>query len=124
MSGHIFPSKLQTSRAWTVAIVLLLLSLHSSEPFRILSGNVPITWSENEARLTGDWTFHTLPGNKTMAAAAVCVSDLLASAFTSSLGLTVLTYDQYQKEKEENKDNPGACFEPLDIDRLFKVSHL
>ena len=59
-----------------------------------------------------------------MAAAAVGVSDLLASAFTSSLGLTVLTYDQYQKEKEENKDNPGACFEPLDIDRLFKVSHL
>ena len=57
-----------------------------------------------------------------MAAAAVGVSDLLASAFTSSLGLTVLTYDQYQKEKEENKDN--ASFEPLDIDRLFKVSHL
>ena len=57
-----------------------------------------------------------------MAAAAVGVSDLLASAFTSSLGLTVLTYDQYQKEKEEKKDN--ASFEPLDIDRLFKVSHL
>ena len=57
-----------------------------------------------------------------MAAAAVGVSDLLASAFTSSLGLTVLTYDQYQKEKKKKKDN--ASFEPLDIDRLFKVSHL
>ena len=57
-----------------------------------------------------------------MAAAAVGVSDLIASAFTSSLGLTVLTYDEYRKEKEEKKDK--AYFEPLDIDRLFKVSHL
>ena len=45
------------ARAWTVAIALLLLSLHSSEPFRILSGNVPITWSGNEARLPGDRLF-------------------------------------------------------------------
>ena len=32
---------LQTSRAWTIAVALLPLSLHSSEPFRILPGNVP-----------------------------------------------------------------------------------
>ena len=57
LSGHIFRSILQTSRAWTVAIAL---SLHPSEPFRILPRNVPITWSGNEARLPGDWTFHTL----------------------------------------------------------------
>ena len=55
-----------------------------------------------------------------MAAAAVGVSDLLASAFTSSLGSTVVTYDQYQKEKKKDE----AYFEPLDIDQLFQVSHL
>ena len=55
-----------------------------------------------------------------MVAAAVGVSDLLASAFTSSLGLTVLTYDQYQKEKKKDE----AYFEPLDVDQLFQVSHL
>ena len=55
-----------------------------------------------------------------MAAAAVGVSDLLASAFTSSLGLTVLTYDQYQKEKKKDE----AYFKPLDVDQLFQVSYL
>ena len=57
-----------------------------------------------------------------MAAGAVGVSDLLASAFTSTLKSTVVTYDQYQKEKKEKKDQ--TYFEPLDIDQLFKVSHL
>ena len=55
-----------------------------------------------------------------MAAAAVGVNDLLASAFTSSLGSTVVTYDQYQKEKKKDE----AYFEPLDIDQLFQVTHL
>ena len=55
-----------------------------------------------------------------MAAAAVGVSDLLASAITSSLGSTVVTYDQYQKAKKKDE----AYFEPLDIDQLFQVTHL
>ena len=57
-----------------------------------------------------------------MAEGAVGVSDLLASAFTSALGLTVVTYDQYQEEKKEKKDQ--TYFEPLNIDQLFQVSHL
>ena len=55
-----------------------------------------------------------------MAAAAVGMSDLLASAFTSSLGSTVVTYDQYQKEKKKDE----AYFQPLNIDQLFQVTHL
>ena len=55
-----------------------------------------------------------------MAAAAVGVSDLLASAFTSSLGSTVVTYDQYQKKKKKGE----AIFQPLNIDQLFQFSHL
>ena len=51
-----------------------------------------------------------------MAASAVGVSDLLESAFTSTLQSTVVTYDQYQKEKEK-KDQ--IYFEPLNIDQLF-----
>ena len=35
------------------------------------------------------------------AAAAVSVSDLLASAFSYAIDSTVLTYDQYKKEKEK-----------------------
>ena len=57
-----------------------------------------------------------------MAAAAVGLSDLLASAFTSALESTVVTYDQYQKEKKKKKD--GTYFEPLDIDQLFEFSQL
>ena len=57
-----------------------------------------------------------------MAAAAVGLSDLLASAFTSALQSTVVTYDQYQKEKKKTKDE--AFFQPLNIDQLFKFSQL
>ena len=51
-------------------------------------------------------------------AAAVGVSDLLASAFSSTLDSAVVTYDQYQKEKEEK------YFRPLSVDQLFVASHL
>jgi hypothetical protein len=51
-------------------------------------------------------------------AAAVNVSDLLASAFSSTLGSTVVTYDQYQKDTDKE------CFQALDIDRLFAYRHL
>ena len=51
-------------------------------------------------------------------AAAVGVSDLLASAFSSTLGSTVVTYDQYQKDKDEN------FYQALDVDQLFVASHL
>jgi hypothetical protein len=51
-------------------------------------------------------------------AAAVGVSDLLASAFSSTLGSTVVTYDHYQKDKDEN------YYQALDIDQLFVASHL
>ena len=57
-----------------------------------------------------------------MAAAAVGLSDLLASAFTSALQSTVVTYDQYQKEKKKKKDE--ALFRPLNIDQLFEFSQL
>ena len=51
-------------------------------------------------------------------AAAVGVSNLLASAFSSTLGSTVVTYDKCQKGKHHD------YFTPLDIDQLFNVSHL
>jgi hypothetical protein len=47
-----------------------------------------------------------------------CVSDLLASAFSSSLSSSVVTYDQY-------KSNPDdAYYQALDINQLFSISHL
>lgn len=46
------------------------------------------------------------------------VCDLLASAFSSALGSTVLTYDQYKQQGEK------ADSQALNIDQLFKVSHL
>ena len=55
-----------------------------------------------------------------MAAAAVGVNDLLASAFSSTLGSTVLTYDQYQEQDEEKKC--ASC--ALNVDQLFSASHL
>ena len=57
----------------------------------------------------------------TMATASVGVSDLLASAFSSTLGSTVVTYDQY-KEKSEKKDEYeiDLCHcHSLNIDQLF-----
>ena len=57
-----------------------------------------------------------------MAAAVVGVSDLLASAFTSALESTVVTYDQYKIEKKKKKDE--AFFQPLNLDLLFQFSHL
>ena len=55
-------------------------------------------------------------------AVAVGVSDLLASAFTSTLGSSVVTYEQYKKEEEEKKHE--AYFQALDIDQLFVASQL
>ena len=55
-------------------------------------------------------------------AVAVGVSDLLASAFTSTLGSSVVTYEQYKKEEEEKKHE--AYFQALDIDHLFVASQL
>ena len=56
-------------------------------------------------------------------AAAVGVSDLLASAFSSTLGSTVVTYDQYQKDKDDEKDEP-VYYQALDVDQLFVASNL
>ena len=52
--------------------------------------------------------------------AAVRISDLLASAFSSTLGSTVVTYDRYKQEKDEETVN----FQALNIDQLFLASHL
>jgi hypothetical protein len=59
-------------------------------------------------------------------AAAVGVSDLLASAFSSTLGSTVVTYDQYQKDKDKKKDarDYPRFYQALDVDQLFVASHL
>ena len=51
-------------------------------------------------------------------AAAVGVSDLLASAFSSTLGSAVVTYDQYEKDKDV------GYYQALNIDQLFVASHL
>ena len=55
-------------------------------------------------------------------AAGANFSDLLASAFSAQLDSTVVSYEKYKKEKEA--DGRQAYYEPLDIDRLFIVSHL
>ncbi len=59
-----------------------------------------------------------------MAAQAVSysVSDLLASAFSSTLSSTVVTYDQYKQEESERKSD--LYFEPLDIGQLFKLGYV
>ena len=54
-----------------------------------------------------------------MATAKVGVSSLLASAFSATLDSTVITYDQYKKEKEK-----GEYYEELDINRLFGLSQV
>ena len=56
-------------------------------------------------------------------AAAVGISDLLASAFSSTLESTVVTYDQYQRDKDDEKDEP-VYYQALNVDQLFKVSNL
>ena len=52
-----------------------------------------------------------------MKMASACVSDLLASAFSSTLSSPVVTYDQ-------KKSNPDGCYASLDIGQLFDISHL
>ena len=52
-----------------------------------------------------------------MADVSVRISNLLASAFSSSLNSSVVTYDQY-------KSDPDGYYEPLDINQLFSISHL
>ena len=55
-----------------------------------------------------------------MATAGVSVGDLLASAFSSTLDSTVVSYDQYVRQKSKR----GKYFQPLNIDQLFQVSYL
>ena len=59
-----------------------------------------------------------------MAAVATGLGDLLASAFSSTLGSSVLTYDQYKQEKETKDSEELGCYQALDIDDIFRVSHL
>ena len=47
------------------------------------------------------------------------MSDLLASAFSSSLSSSVVTYDQYQSNPDDD-----AYYQPLNINQLFNISHL
>lgn len=56
-------------------------------------------------------------------AAAVGVGGLLASAFSTALNSSVLTYDQYQKDKE-NPEKRDLSYQPLHIDQLFKITNL
>ena len=44
--------------------------------------------------------------------------NLLVSAFSSSLNVSVVTYDQY------NSNPDDAYYQPLDINQLFSISHL
>ena len=54
-----------------------------------------------------------------MATAAVNISDLLASTLSSSLGTTVVTYEEYKREKERS----GAeSYQALSIDQIFGIS--
>lgn len=53
-----------------------------------------------------------------MAAGGAGVSALLASAFSSTLGSSVVTYEQYCKRGKDE------YFRVLNIDQLFQVSHL
>ena len=55
-----------------------------------------------------------------MAAARVGVSQLLASAFSSTLDCPVVTYDQYEKEKEKSTEDFGE----LNISQLFLISNV
>ena len=55
-----------------------------------------------------------------MAAAKIGVSHLLASAFSSTLDSPVITYEQYEKEKEKSTEDFGK----LDIRQLFRISNV
>ena len=57
-------------------------------------------------------------------AEVVGVSDLLASAFSSTLGSTVVTYDHYEKEQTKPKRERQSYFQALSIDQLFSVAQL
>lgn len=48
------------------------------------------------------------------------VSQLLASAFSSTLNATVVTYDQYERDREK-KD--ACCWQSVNINQLFFLSH-
>ena len=56
-------------------------------------------------------------------AEVVGVSGLLASAFSSTLGSTVVTYEQYKKEESKPASQRDAYFEPLNIDQLFRLTN-
>ena len=55
-----------------------------------------------------------------LAAAKVGVGNLLASAFSSTLGSTVVSYEQYEHEK----DKKDRYFTELTIGQLFKISNI
>ena len=57
------------------------------------------------------------------AAEVVSVSDLLASAFSSTLSSTVVTYEQYKKEESKPISERDTYFEALNIDQLFKLTN-
>ena len=48
------------------------------------------------------------------------VSGILASAFSEILGAPVVTYEEYQRRKEES---PSAHFQTLDVDQIFRLSY-
>ena len=48
------------------------------------------------------------------------VGGILASAFSEILGAPVVTYDEYQRQKEET---PAAQFQTLDVDQIFRLSY-
>ena len=56
-----------------------------------------------------------------MASTKVGVSSLLASAFSANLNSSVITYNQYKKEKEKK---PHGWYEELNIDRLFDLNRI
>ena len=54
-----------------------------------------------------------------MAAAGIGVTKLLASAFSSNLGTTVITHDHYKKEKERGAEDR---YQALQIEDLFRLT--
>ena len=52
--------------------------------------------------------------------ATIPVGGILASVFSKILGAPVVTYDEYQRQKEES---PGAQFQTLDVEQIFRLSY-
>ena len=56
-------------------------------------------------------------------AKVVGISDLLASAFSSTLNSTVVTYEQYKKEESKPASQRNAYFEVLNVDQIFRLTN-